>query len=444
MNYGPSPEWYVHIEGQNPSGPMPTSQVRQGIQSGQIPASARVCRAGTQEWVPIGSVQELAGAAPTAYQAPAPPYGGGPPVSQQQQPQSWYVQSVQGGAPLGPMTEQQVMQELAQGRVSPGSSVCAVGSTQWMPMNQVPPFASHLQGMGVQQPPPAYGYGAPPQPQWGGAPAPMAPQTTAFKLGVDIFAVMLVVSFILPLASKRKLIFAWDMLEHLNLEIFLFLIYPLIAGIALLVLNRLKVPAIVGPIVWAVLGLLPLVVGLDAVNTVATHEGIPLNGLVFFLGAILFSTTLFLRYLRWQSTIFRLSPILGGAALALAYVIPVTIRGTSFMPIEIIFKLFDLGGAIVTIAGLLSLVPLVLAVVGIVMGFMPARSAPTFSRVLGQSLIWYFFGLLMCGALITAIDGRGEFFPFVHAAIYIGSYLYLSASGIAVAVNAIAGAPKQP
>ncbi|MFO0571797.1 MAG: DUF4339 domain-containing protein [Polyangiaceae bacterium] len=54
-------EWLVRQPGSEPVGPVSTDLVIRGIQAGRVAATAMVCRVGTQDWLPIAAVAELAG-----------------------------------------------------------------------------------------------------------------------------------------------------------------------------------------------------------------------------------------------------------------------------------------------------------------------------------------------------------------------------------------------
>src|SRR4051812_4003217 len=133
-----SSDWYVLVDGSSPSAPMSAAQVRDAVAMGRVPHSARVCKVGSTQWVPITSVAELApqrasASPPSPYGAPAPspygaapasPYGGPPSGGPGVQGvmggggDTWYVAAMPGAPPQGPMNDQQIVQAIAQGVVT--------------------------------------------------------------------------------------------------------------------------------------------------------------------------------------------------------------------------------------------------------------------------------------------------------------------------------------
>ncbi|HWE97858.1 MAG TPA: GYF domain-containing protein [Tepidisphaeraceae bacterium] len=82
----------------------------------------------------------------------------------------WYYS--QGGQQLGPVSEEQLLQWRATGRIGPNDLVWSEGMTDWLPAGQVPRLQTHPAGgpaAPVAQPP------APVQGQWG-AQASAGPQ----------------------------------------------------------------------------------------------------------------------------------------------------------------------------------------------------------------------------------------------------------------------------
>jgi hypothetical protein len=78
----------------------------------------------------------------------------------------WYYS--QGGQQLGPVSEEQLLQWRAAGRVGPNDLVWSEGMTDWVPAGQVPQLQAHAAG----EPAAPVAPHAPVQGQWGGQASP--------------------------------------------------------------------------------------------------------------------------------------------------------------------------------------------------------------------------------------------------------------------------------
>src|SRR4051812_31464770 len=84
----------------------------------------------------------------------------------------WYLKNPDGSS-SGPVASQAIMQGISAGQVTADSTVCAVGTNQWVPVTEIPIFLGALVGRGPGAAPPAAApasaYGGPPSP--GGSPS---------------------------------------------------------------------------------------------------------------------------------------------------------------------------------------------------------------------------------------------------------------------------------
>lgn len=64
----------------------------------------------------------------------------------------WYVHAPGADAPIGPLTTDLIVRGIQAGKVPPGATVCAAGSSEWHPLTRVPEFGAAVIGLTPLQP----------------------------------------------------------------------------------------------------------------------------------------------------------------------------------------------------------------------------------------------------------------------------------------------------
>lgn len=64
----------------------------------------------------------------------------------------WYVHAPGADAPIGPLSTDLIVRGIQAGKVPPGATVCAAGSSEWYPLTRVPEFGAAVIGLAPQQP----------------------------------------------------------------------------------------------------------------------------------------------------------------------------------------------------------------------------------------------------------------------------------------------------
>ncbi|HWI64715.1 MAG TPA: DUF4339 domain-containing protein [Symbiobacteriaceae bacterium] len=129
-------QWYYIVAG-NQTGPVPESQLQELLQSGRLPRETMVWSDSLPAWTPASQVSALGAAAAEA---------------------QWHY--VQGNAQAGPISETELKQLLAAGRITPQTMVWTAGMAGWAPAATVPQLATvPAQAAAAVQTAPATGAG---------------------------------------------------------------------------------------------------------------------------------------------------------------------------------------------------------------------------------------------------------------------------------------------
>jgi hypothetical protein len=147
--------WMVrNFDGETIGGPLSLVDVRDGMAQGRLDGAVLIAREGSTAWRPIEDVMDDASdMLPTVMGVDAPPLGvmpsrppPPPPAPSVRPPpplpavSAWFV-AVAPGQVVGPVTNEQVMQAIANGQVPQGGTVCVAGETAWKPIQSIPAFA---------------------------------------------------------------------------------------------------------------------------------------------------------------------------------------------------------------------------------------------------------------------------------------------------------------
>jgi hypothetical protein len=321
-----------------------------------------------------------------------------------------------------------VRQEIANGRLSGHATVSFAGSSRWMPIGQSI-FAHQLGAFAKTE-----------------LAEPQKDPLALFGRTVDAAAILLVVVFFLPRSLDGGVVFTWDELGKFEMGSgFVATFYPLGLGIALFLLNRFRVPAVVRAVAWALGASAPIVY-------TAIDYSAPLAPPLIVGGNVLLSALLFARYLRPRSTVFRFLPLLGVAALGAAYAFPIGGYGNTTPLITSCLKLFDAGGSLVLL-GVLGLLPAAVAALALVVSLLPARGASRFAAYLVTTYLpLLLFAAALIGALAKGVEsmaveliGGASWLAVLAYALSLFALQSTAAAGFAGSVEAVAGPePEAP
>ncbi len=171
----PHDQWFVR-RGASRVGPVSTELLLRGITQGKIPRDSEARRVDQQGWMPLmdvvaavaaASLEDLSDEAKTivgesplvAHGAAAARPHAAPPTEIDP---AWYVQDGASKA-IGPVATDLLIEGLNAGRVPVSARICAVGSTEWVPLATHPRFAPTVRVVAPPPPPPPVALSAIPQ-----------------------------------------------------------------------------------------------------------------------------------------------------------------------------------------------------------------------------------------------------------------------------------------
>ena len=338
-------------------------------------------------------------------------------------PSDWYVH-VDGGNPTGPLPEGQLRFAIRQGRVPPTARVCRAGTSEWLPIGrsvfaseygafETTLIASHPSQAPAEEPKRRY-------------------DAVATLIGtVNLAAVLLVLFFFVPRSLDGGVRFSWSDFEKSPLLV----VAPPALGLAVFVINRLPLPALVKAIAWFLGAIVP-------VALVIFTEPLPAQ-VLGAVGILLLPAFLFLRYLRFQRAPFRFLPIAAAVMIAVSYELPISARGDT--PFSVALFAFEES----PVLGGLSLGPLALCVITLLVSVIPPRGAPTASRVVAFLSLLYGPAVFIAIAIMSAVQrtpgsllaatAKTEWLGSLVASATLFGFHAIASCGIAGTVEAILG-----
>jgi len=123
---GPAPSWYYAV-GDEGAGPIPLEELKNLLRAGSLPPGTLVWSPELADWQPASTVPALASVAGGAVSP-------GPPALPAAEPWYFAVEGQQGG----PVSEIELKEYLASGRLLPGTLVWKPGMAQWVPAASLP------------------------------------------------------------------------------------------------------------------------------------------------------------------------------------------------------------------------------------------------------------------------------------------------------------------
>ncbi|MCL4228250.1 MAG: hypothetical protein KJZ91_27610, partial [Myxococcales bacterium] len=236
--------------------------------------------------------------------------------------------------------------------------------------------------MGGYQPQPMPGAGMPPQ-QPMSPPylasrtaarvgAPVEPFKDGIKLVLMVFGALLLAVFAVPLATDPSLVFRWDALSSDRLDALgkFNEIYFAAAGVLALVFGAVPLATVARGALTAVLGLVPVVLGL--VIYLKDAKEIDWQVLVMFVMALTWVPGLLLRNEYRSQILPRLLTTVGAACVLVVMVVP---SGGGDPPIVGLFQALGDAPGKAKVGVILQLLPFVLAVVSLLCWLPPPSSA---------------------------------------------------------------------
>jgi GYF domain 2 len=133
-------EWYICSDGSDPIGPIRTALIVRGLEAGKVPFDSQICGVGSDEWVPLVTVEEFANV--VRAQAPPPPQMPPPPPRSEPE-RMWYIASANGRV-AGPVLHSAVLDAIAKGIVQPSWRACELGGSAWRGLDQMGDFTNAL------------------------------------------------------------------------------------------------------------------------------------------------------------------------------------------------------------------------------------------------------------------------------------------------------------